>query len=230
MTRGRRPSGSGIEGVADLELGEGHLLLDHEDLFEAVRELAHRLRVEGVRHRELQNRDPELVRRPVVDPEIEEGLADVVPRLAGRDDPVARAAAWQSHPVQPVRPRIGHRRVELVVAVPGLHLVPEVRDAEVEPVRGQLEVSGEHDPGFHRVRRERRARVHRVRDHLVAHPRPREARERDAVQAVAQHLVHGGGIEERHHHLDERELVGGRRIGRGERVVVADHDEHPAVA
>ena len=35
--------GQRIEGVADLELGEVHLLLDHEDLFEAVREVAHGL-------------------------------------------------------------------------------------------------------------------------------------------------------------------------------------------
>ena len=89
---GAAPVGERIEGVANLELGEGHLLLDDEDLLESVRELAHRLRVERVGHRELQNRDPEIVRRPVVDPEVEEGLADVVPRLAGRDDPVPRAA------------------------------------------------------------------------------------------------------------------------------------------
>ena len=50
------------------------------------------------------------------------------------------------------------------------------------------------------------------------------------MQAVAQHLVHGGRIEEGHHHLDERELVGGGRVGRSEGVIVADHDEHPAVA
>ena len=114
--------------------------------------------------------------------------------------------------------------------MPGLHLVPEVRDAEVEPVRGHLEVAGKHDLGIHRVRGEGCARVDRVRHHLVAHPRPREAREGDAVEAVRQHLVHGGGIEEGHHHLDEGELVGGGRVRRGEGVIVADHDEHPAVA
>ena len=224
------PVGERIEGVADLQLGEGHLLLDDEELFEAVREPAHRFRVERIRHRDLEHRDPELVRGAVVDPQVEERLADVVPGLAGGDDSVAGPPAREGHPVEPVRPRIRHRGVELPVPVAGLHLVPEVRDAEIEPARGRLEVGRKHGLGVEGVRGQGRARVHRVRHRLVAHPRPREARERDAVEAVAQHLAHGGGIEEGHHHLDEGELVGGGRVGGGEGVVVADHDEHPSVA
>ena len=222
--------GERIERVSGLELGERHLLFHHEELFESVREVAHRLRVERVRHRHLQHRDPEIVRRPVVDAEIEQRLADVVESLAGGDDSVARTPARDHHPVQPVGPRIRHRRVELVVPVPGFHLVPEVGNSEVEPVRGHLELAGEHDLGVERIGRERRARIHRIGHRLVAHPRPREPRERDAVQAVAQHLVHVGGIEKGHHELDEGELVGGRRVGRGEGVIVADHDQHSAVA
>ena len=224
------PVGERIEGVSDLELGERHLLLHHEQLLEAVRKVAHRLRVERVRHRNLEHRDPDVVRGPVVDAEIEEGLADVVPGLAGGDDPVAGAPARGRHPVQPIGPCIRHRRVELVVPVARFHVVPEIGDPEVEPVRRHLELAGHYDFRVERIRRERRARIDRIRHDLVAHPCSREPGERDAVEAVAQHLVHGGGIEKGHHELDEGELVGGRRVGRGERVVVADHDQHPAVA
>ena len=216
-----------IERVADLELGEGHLLLDHEDLFEAVREVSHRLRVERVRHRHLEHRDPDVVRGPIVDAEIEERLAHVVERLAGGDDPVAWSPARDRHPVQPVGACVGHGGVEFPAPVAGLHLVPEVGDPQVESARRHLEVAGERDLRVEGVRRDRRARIHRVRHRLVAHPCPAEPGERDAVQAVAQHLLHGGGVEEGHHELDEGELVGGRRVGRGQRVVVADHHQHP---
>ena len=230
MTRGRRSSGSGVEGVSDLELGERHLLLHHEDLFEAVREVAHRLRVERVRHRDLEHRDADVVRGPVVDAEIEERLAHVVEGLAGGDDPVAGTPARDRHPVQPVGPRIGHRRIELVAPVAGFHLVPEVRDPQVEPVRGHLEIAGNRDLRVEGIRGERRARIDRVGQRLVAHPRAGEPRERDPVQAVAQHLLHGRRIEKRHHELDEGELVGGRRVGGGQRMIVADHHQHSAVA
>ena len=222
--------GERIEGVSDLELGERHLLLHHEELLEAVREVAHGLRIERVGHRDLEHRDPDVVRGPVVDAEIEERLPHVVEGLAGGDDSVAGAPARDLDPVQPIRPRIRHRRVELAVPVAGLHVVPEVGDPEVEPARRHVEVCGHHDWGMERIGRERRARVHRIRHGLVADPRSAKPRERDPVQAMAQHLVHGRRIQEGHHELDEGELVGGGRVGRGERVVVADHHEHPAVA
>ena len=213
-----------------MQLGEVHFLLDHEDLFEAVREIAHGLCVERIRHRQLEHRDPDVVRGAVVDAEIEQGLAHVVERLAGGDDPVPGTPARDRHPVQPVGPRVGHRGVELPPPVAGLHLVPEVGDPEVEPARGHLEITGDRDLRVEGVGQDRRARVDGVRHRLVAHPCSAEPGERDAVQAVAQHLLHGGGVEERHHQLDEGELVGGRGVGRGERVVVADHHQHPAVA
>ena len=222
--------GQRIERVADLELGKRHLLLDHEYLFEAVREVSYRLRVERVRHRHLEHRDPDVVRGPVVDAEVEQRLAHVVERLAGGDDPVAWSPARDRHPVQPVGACVGYGGVELPAPVAGLHLVPGVGDPQVESARRHLEVAGERDLRVEGVRRDRRAGVDGVRHRLVAHPCPAEPGERDAVQAVAQHLLHGGGVEEGHHQLDEGELVGGRGVGRGEGVVVADHDQHPAVA
>ena len=73
--RARRPA---VEGVADLGLDEGRLVLDDEDWSSAGGEPAHHLGAERVGHADPQQPDACAVQVGIVQAEIEQGLADAV--------------------------------------------------------------------------------------------------------------------------------------------------------
>ncbi len=218
-----------VELLLQLVLDDLPLLLDDEDLLEALGELAHALRLERPGHRDLVDADAQLRHVALVEAEVVERLAHVEVALARRDDAEPRLRAVDDDPVEPVDARVVQRRVDLVVLHPRLGDEERIGPADRDAVGRQREVVGDDDVDAVRVDRHRGRALDRVRDALEADPQARVAAHRPAVQAQVEDLLHGGRVEHRDHRRRELvvRLVRQRRGLR--RVVVAGEREHAAV-
>ena len=76
-----------VQLLLELVLDELTLLLDHQDLFQALGELAHAFGLQGPHHAHLVQAYADFRRHPVVDAQVGQGLAHVQVGLAAGDDP-----------------------------------------------------------------------------------------------------------------------------------------------
>ncbi len=214
----------------DLVFDDLALFLDHEDLFEPFGELARPLRLERPGHRHLVETDAGLRGDALVDAEVGEGLQGVAEGFAGGDDAEACPRAVPDDAVEPVRPAIGERRIDLVVEQTRLLLEKSVRPADVEAARRHGEVGRHDDLHALRIDLHHGARLDHVGHALECHPAAGETRHGEPVQAEIEIFLDARGVE----HRDAaglEDVLALVRQGRGfRRVIVACEDEHAAVS
>src|SRR5690606_21280255 len=104
-----------VEFLLDGVLEDLALLLDDEDLAEAVGELARRHRLERPDHAALENADANARAGAFIEPEFIERLAGVEIGLATGHDAEPGARRIDDDVVEAVRPHIGERGIPLVV-------------------------------------------------------------------------------------------------------------------
>ena len=224
-----RPASLGqvVERVAHPALQEAALLLDDQDLFQAVGEVAHRLGIEGEGHADLQERDADVGRGHLVEAEFDQRLAGIHRRLARRDDAVAPSRPVDDPPVDLVRPRERPRGGQLVIAVPGLLLQPDVAGADRDAIGGKIEI-GMDDLQALGIAIDGGGGIDRLRHHLEADPGARKAGKLPPQDAVVEDFLHAGGIEAGHQQVGEHGLRGRRHVGRLHRRVVAYRRQYTA--
>ena len=208
------------------------LLLDHQDLVESGRELAHRRGLERPHHPALEDADAEPLASLPIEPEILERLHRVEVRLAAGHDAEPGARRIDHRVVEPVRPHVSERRVPLVVEQPRLLRERRIRPPDVEPVRIVMrigEVLRDHDPHAVRIDLHRRRRLDHLGHGLHRDPQPRPPRHRPAVQTEVEVLLHRRRVEDRQAAGLEH-MVGLMRQRRALRaVVVTGEHQHAAV-
>ena len=119
-----------VELLLQLVLDDLPLLLDDEDLLEALGELAHALGLERPRHRDLVDAHADLGGVGLGDAEVVERLPHVEVALAAGDDAEPRLRRIDDDPVQLVDAAVVQRRVDLVVLHPRLGLEEAVGPAD----------------------------------------------------------------------------------------------------
>ena len=235
----RRTFGKPVQRVLDQQLERGVLLLDDHDLGEPAGEPAHDLGIERDRHPHVQEADARggdlVVGR---EPEPPEGVAELVVRVAGRDEADPRVAGIDARMVQPVglgvaadqlaadEPEVvfqlqGPRRQEAGVGV--VDVVAPVRAAG----RHKVGNGGNHSPGGQvdggRAVGNRRHDLHR-------RPRSGEPRQGDGVEPEIEDLLHVARIEDRHVEVDEGGVGAGGERRTLRRGVIADERHGAAMA
>jgi hypothetical protein len=231
-----------VQRLLEVRLDERALLLGHEDLVEAVRELARDLGLDRPQHPELEDPDAGALEAGAVDAERAQRVHQVVVGLAGAGD--AEPGALRTlDPIHAVLARVGKRQLGARAEHRLLHV--ERRRGEQVAVRHVLVgLAVPLDRGHHRhdsVARDRRGaeRVGHARDDLEAGPQPGRARAGERVEAEVEHLLHVAG--EEHRHVQAREQRLGRARDRGglaarvvahdgERAASARHADEVAVA
>jgi hypothetical protein len=218
-----------VELFLDLVLDQLALLLDHQDLFQALGEALGALRLERPRHGDLIDAQADVARDFARDAEIGQGLHGVAERLAGRDDAQSRPGRIENDLVELVGSRVGERRVDLPVEDARFLLEDAVGPADVQAARRKREIGGE--PGNHSIQVDLHgsARFDHVGDALERDPAAGVAAHRDAVQAEVEIVLHAGRVE----HRDQAGLEDVLRLVRQGRglggVVVAREHQHAAV-
>ena len=170
------------------------LLLDDEHLLEAAGEAAHALGLERPGEADLVEAETDRRRVGVVDAELDERLAHIEIGLARGDDAEPRARAVEHDPVEAIGPREG---------VDGGQLRRSRRSclervygpADVEAARRHLEILGERDLDAMRIDIDRGRAFDRLGDRLESDPAAGEARQREAIEAEIEKVLHRRGIE-----------------------------------
>ena len=216
--------------LADLDLDQRALLLDHHDQVESFREGLQLGGIDRPGTGELEQADAEIIGADLVDAEIDQGLLHVEIGFADGGDADARLlAAMADDAVQLVGAQIGQHRIALVEMHPAF-LLDEIElaaDSEAAGRRGVIGRSDDGDAVERTVDGGRRFDV--ILDAFDADPDRGEARQRDTVQAVIDDLLHAGRVEDRHHPVDQHEF-GLMGVGRGfRRVIVAHQADHAAL-
>jgi hypothetical protein len=222
-----RPSGRRVvvHLLLELILDQRALLLDDDDVAEPVFEAAHALGLEGPGHGDLVEADADIGRLALVDAQVLQRLTHVEKSLAGRDDPEPGVRAVDDDAVERVRAVEGERRVELVAVQAQFLLERRIGPADVQPAGRHGEVVRLHDRDALGVDVDRGRAVGRIRDDLHADPEAGVARQRPAVEAVVDQLLHVGRVQHRHAGRDQLVLALVRQ-GRGlAGVVVAGQRE-----
>ena len=236
----RRPGvgGRGVEQLAQLLLDDRRLLLDDQDLAQAVREGAQPRGLDRPAQAHLVEPHAgggELRRRQV---EPAQHLHQVRMRLADGDDADRGLRRLDHHPVDRIDAREGAHRVELGVQALLDRQRGQVGPAVVQAVGRRREAgSRSHRVGVMPARRRAGDRVQvdggAALDHLRerghADPGAREARQRPAVQAELDQLGDAGRRQHRHlPGLEDAVALVRHRRGHAA-VVVASHHQHAAV-
>ena len=226
--------GEVIEDVADEDLHEGALLLDDEDLLQAPRELAHDAGLHREEHADAQQADAVVLQGGVVQPQLEECLAQVVVGLAGGRDAEPRIARGDGDGVEPVGRREDLGRLQAPVVDVALHLQAEGRQqasgsacaARAAPRRGR--------PGSSMATRSGPTVAVPISSATLVtifkpDPQARVARQLEAEPAEIEDLLHVAreehgeeGVVEGHLGVDGQ----GRRLGQR---IVAPQGQHAAV-
>jgi hypothetical protein len=218
-----------VERVLHVELEEGELVLDDEDLLDALGQLADGGGLERPDHADLQDAHAGRAQRVRVEPEVGERLQEVVVGLAGGHDPEPGAGGVVGDAVQAVLPRVGPRELQ-----------PHLEEVALgdEGVRREHRRVGLVDVGAPRAQDLRHDRddpvgrdlgggggVGHVRDDLQARPQPARARQRDRVAAEVQDLLDRARPQRRQHERGEHGLRRARqRGGLAARVVAHERD------
>ena len=222
--------GGPVELLADLDLDQRALLLDHDDLLEAVGEFLEVALADRPRAGDLVEADAEIVAPDLVDAELVERLADVEIALADGDDAdLRRPAARGDVLVELVGAHERQHGVALVVVQPRLLAEDGVAQADVEPALRHLEIVRDDNVDTLQAAIDHGGQFDRLVHALERHPGAAESRHRPAVEPVVDNLLHPRGIEDRDHHVDEVifGLVGGGGGFGG--MVVAHQRQHAAV-
>ena len=225
--------GPSVEDVPHEQLHEGPLLVQHQDLGEALGHLGHHGRLQRPHHPHLQQADAAAVQLAAAEAEVGQGLAELVEGAAGGHDAQPRPGAGPADPVEPVGGGVGLGRLQAPVGDLGLLAQADGGDQagllDVAPrlaVDDQLGLGGGHPVGGDLGGGQG---VGQGGDDLEAHPQPRVAGQGEAVEAEVEHLLDRAGVQDRHLGVVEGRLgVGGQggRLGHG---VVAGQGQHPAV-
>ncbi len=223
-----------VQDVLGEHLEEGPLLLDDQDLLEALGELANDARLHRKEHAHLEDADAVAPQPLVVQSQLEEGLAHVEVGLARRHDAEPRAGRGHRDAVELVLVRVEARQLEPRVVERPLHVEPVGRDqVDVDRVlEGTAVQLDRGDDGRDAIRRDLGgARLIRdVRDDLDADPEPGNAREHEAVQPQVEDVLNIAREEGRHQRVVEGDLrVARERRGLGHRVI-AGQGQHAAIA
>ena len=225
-----RPIALVVEDARELLFEQRALLLDHQHVLEPGAEAARAFRLERPDHRDLVDREADLGGAALVDAEVVERLAHVEVALAGGDDAEAPLAVRRSQRdvIETVGAHVRLRRRQPLLVHAPLDVERQVRPADRETARRHLEVARRHDLHALRADLDRARAVDRVGEALHRDPRAREAREREAVQAEVEVLLHARRIEDGDRAVDQRRfaLVRDRRRARGG--IVAAEREHAA--
>ena len=142
-----------VERLAEEQLEEAALLLDHEQLLEPAGELPDDPPLQRVEHPELEEPDPVTAERRIVEAQVAQRLPEVVVGLAGRRDAEPCARRLHRDPVEPVgggeRPggleapvhdlalgveRVGRQKPRDLAHLPRAPLVDEPRIRDPHPV------------------------------------------------------------------------------------------------
>ena len=206
------------------------LFLDHQDLFEASREIARDRRFERPDHIHFVQPDADLAAGVVVEAEVGERLARIEIGLARTHDPEARVRAVDHVVIELVRAHISEHRVELVIEQPRFLRERRVGPADVQAVGRHREIGRQHDLHAVRIDDDRRRRLDHIGHCLHADPQARITAHGPAVQAEVEVFLHRARKEHRKAGGLEH-MVGlvrqGRTLGA---VVVAGHHQHTAMA
>ena len=244
-TAGRRV----VEQLAHLLLYNGALLLHHQNLVEAARELAHPRRLDRVGQAHLVEADAGALQIGQADVDAAQALQQVEVRLAAGDDaqvriarradrPVDRLQARElAHCVEPLRhPRLDRGARHVVGPIVQATGTPGLPRCAVRLQRrgetGRARCFGRARPVEARLQGievDGRRALDDLRDRLDAHPGAGVARQRPAVQPELDQLGDARGAQHRHapRHHREVALVGHRRGHAA--VIVAGHHQHAAV-
>ena len=195
-----------VHRLLHLRFDEGALLLDDDDVLEAVGELADADRLERPGHADLVDADADVGRGFRVDAEVFERLQHVEIALAGGDDAQARLRRIDHDAVDAVRARERARGLDCVLVQAHLLVQRRIGPADVQSAGRQFEVFRQHDVELVRIDVDRCRGFDRLGDRLEADPAPGEAAHRPAEQAHVEDVLHAGRIEHRHHRRDELEL------------------------
>ena len=222
--------GGAVKLLAHLHFEQRALLLDDDDEIEAVGEFLQLALAERPGAAHLEEPDAELVAFDLVDAELVERLADVEIALAGGDDADLRiAAARGDGAVELVGAHEGEHGVALVIVQARFLRQDRIVEADIEAALRHAEIGRRDDIDALQARIDRRRGLDRLVHGLERGPGAGEARHRPAVEAVIEHLLHAGGVQDRDHHVDEV-IFGLVRGGRGfGGVVVAHQRQHAAV-
>ena len=219
--------GQVVEDLADLRLDEAALVLDDDDLFEALGELAQAPRLDRRDAAEFEHADAMTVERGLVQAEKLERQTQVAVRLAGRDqaDAIAGAGATDAVEAVGVDVRQGGRRAlgeDLPLKLDRVRGQEPHVELLLEAAAADVEVGQHRWPGMRQV--DHRAAVGDVRHDLEGGPQAGVPRQGDPVQAEVQHLGRVARIEHRDREVEEtdRAVAGDRRALAGG-VVAGQH-------
>ena len=216
-----------VEQLLELAFDQRALLLDHDDLLEAVREREGRLALERPDQAELQDPDAQPLGQRLIDAEVIERLAQIEVGFAGRDDPQPRGLGFEDRPVEAVGRGEGAHGLELEAVQALLLGERRVRQADVETARRQLELGqGDLDP--RRIELDRGRGIDGVVDAFEADPAAAVAGQAEAQQAELEDLGDARRVEHRDLGVDQGELALMRRGRALAGVVVAHQHEHAA--
>ena len=218
--------------LAHLHFDERALLLDHDDEFEALGEVAQF----GSRNRpgtaDLEQPDTKVVAFHLVDAELIERLAHVEIALADRDDadPGIRPAR-RDDAVELVRVHEGQHRVALVVVQARFHVEDAIDEADVEPARRHLELILARNDDLQAVESglDNTSRFDGLMHAFERRPTSRRTATSPSRRAHNREFLHTRRVQDRNHHVDEMELGLVRGGGGFRRVVVAHQGDHAAV-
>src|SRR5215207_959633 len=228
-----RSAGCAVERVLQEGLDERALLLRDQYLVEPAGELAGDLRLERRDHAELQDADAGALEGAAVEPELAQGVHQVVVGLAGDHD--AEPGALRAlDAVQTVLARVRERQLGAWAEEGALHV--ERGGCQQVAVRHVLvglavPLHGRHHR-HHPVRRDGGGGdgVGHAGHDLEARPEAGGARAGERVQADVEHLLHVPREEDRHLEARKQGLGGARDRGGLAARVVADDGEAAAGA
>ena len=219
--------------ILDLRLHQRALVLDHDEALEPAREGGKADRLERPAHADLVDRDPEGARPRLVDAEEVEGLTQIAIGLAGGDEADPRPAGAEGEPVDAVGPREGPRRRDPDLADRDLVVEPVLEQHRPVDVgaRARIEFLARSADGMAAERDvDDAGGIHRVGERDHRHPQSRESRHLETHQAIVDHVLEIGRIEDRDLTVGELKLgLAGDRGGLGEMIVAGDR-QHAAVA
>lgn len=213
-----------------LELVFDHLaLLFHDqDLLQALREVAGDGGFQRPHHIDLVQADAQAAAGVVVQTQVVQRLAGVVPGLAAGDDAEAVVGRGNHVVVQTVGPHIGQRRVPLVVHHAGFLIQRRIGPADVQTAVGHREVFGQQNLHPVRIHADAAGRLHDLLDRLQAGPQAGEPAHGEGMQAHVQDVLHAGREEDREaDRLEDVVALVGRGGALRDVVVTSDGDDAP---
>ena len=150
---GRALAGPVVHRLLHLAFDEGVLLLDHEDVLQAAREVAQADRLQRPGHRDLVDADAEVGAGARVEVEVFQRLQHVEVGLAGGDDAEARVRRIDDDAVDAVGARERLRGLHRVLVQAHLLVHRRIGPADVEAAARHLEILRQHDAAARADRR-----------------------------------------------------------------------------